>query len=316
MRFWQADDLVNFDVSPGDCRLSTPLPKNNRMLNGLKSAYDRIVGRHPSVKLLGQRVMFPVIDVLCHRRGLFFPRNYPRWSRVTAALGRYDADEMMNFRAYRHFVRQGDTILDIGANVGIHTRILADLTGPHGRVFAFEPTPELFTCLESNTRNFNNCTCIRKAVCGEDGNLDFGIHAHSCTSNALVTARAAPVATIEVNAVSLDAWTNRTGITKVHLVKIDVEGAECAVLTGAATVIAANPDIVFMIEYCPDNLANFGISPGDYFETIRRLGLQCCLMGGDGNIRVITSVVELESVRGVRPFINILAMGAKPAEMT
>lgn len=52
-------------------------------------------------------------------------------------LGRFEASTT---RAYEGIVRPGDTVLDIGANIGAHTLPLARLVGPAGRVVAFEPT--------------------------------------------------------------------------------------------------------------------------------------------------------------------------------
>src|SRR5687768_8794135 len=44
-------------------------------------------------------------------------------------------------RTLRRFVRPGDTVVDVGANMGIHTMLLADAVGPNGRVHAIEPNP-------------------------------------------------------------------------------------------------------------------------------------------------------------------------------
>lgn len=274
----------------------------------LKSIYDKAAGRHPSFKRLAQRASFPFIDALCQAKGYHFPRGYPRWDRLTATLGFHGDNEAQDFRTYQRVIREGDTILDVGANIGIHSRILAGLAGPLGRVFAFEPTPELFTCLEKNTTSFGTCTCIPKAVYSKKATLQFGIHSHSCTSNALLTQGADTIATITVDATSLDSWVVESGITEVHFVKIDVEGAECEVLAGASQLVADHPQIVLMIEYCPSNLARFDVSPSDYHNRIRELGLECFHHDAATRIEKLDTVGKLESIRGSRPFINILAM--------
>src|SRR5690348_16966432 len=56
-------------------------------------------------------------------------------------LGLY---EPSTTRALERLIRPGAQILDIGANVGVHTVHMARLTGPRGRVFAFEPTTFAF----------------------------------------------------------------------------------------------------------------------------------------------------------------------------
>ena len=50
----------------------------------------------------------------------------------------------------RYFVRPGQTCLDIGANAGYHSILLADLVGPTGRVVAFEPNPVVLPKLRTN----------------------------------------------------------------------------------------------------------------------------------------------------------------------
>lgn len=45
---------------------------------------------------------------------------------------------------YSKYVREGDSAIDCGANIGQHTRLLSRIVGPGGRVHAFEPNPDLF----------------------------------------------------------------------------------------------------------------------------------------------------------------------------
>ena len=55
-------------------------------------------------------------------------------------------------------------ILDIGANIGFYTRILSSLTGPTGKVHAFEPDPVNYAHLRDATRNLSNVTTHQLAV--------------------------------------------------------------------------------------------------------------------------------------------------------
>ena len=58
--------------------------------------------------------------------------------------------ELRTLRLYKKIVRNGNIVIDVGANIGAHTLPLAQLVGQLGRVFAFEPTEYAFKKLEHN----------------------------------------------------------------------------------------------------------------------------------------------------------------------
>ncbi|MFC7542969.1 FkbM family methyltransferase [Siccirubricoccus deserti] len=69
-------------------------------------------------------------------------------------------------------VKPGETVADIGANLGYYTVLLADLVGPGGRVMAFEPNPRLFDLLQRNVaiNGFSRwANCHAKAVAAKSG---------------------------------------------------------------------------------------------------------------------------------------------------
>ena len=63
-------------------------------------------------------------------------------------------------------IRSGDSVADIGANVGYYTRQLASLVGRDGRVYSFEPLAENFEILETVVRkgHLENVRCFRTAL--------------------------------------------------------------------------------------------------------------------------------------------------------
>ena len=64
-------------------------------------------------------------------------------------------------------MKPGDTVLDIGANIGHYTARLSNLVGANGRVIAFEPIPETFELLACNVARLaiQNVTLINAAAC-------------------------------------------------------------------------------------------------------------------------------------------------------
>ncbi|MCJ7424010.1 FkbM family methyltransferase, partial [Candidatus Bathyarchaeota archaeon] len=74
------------------------------------------------------------------------------------ALQKSEAQEVM---VLRKIVRSGDTVFDIGANVGQFTCLLAHLAGSKGAVHAFEPIPPVFHKLQNNiSRNGLSSTVL------------------------------------------------------------------------------------------------------------------------------------------------------------
>src|SRR5439155_15680161 len=163
-------------------------------------------------------------------------------------------------RLIRAIDLEGGVSVDIGANIGLHTVLMSDLTGPAGKVFAFEPEAGNFRLLKHNlNRNGStNVTAIQAAVGGRNGTghlavnpLNFGDHrvAHgSPTGRAEVEV---PITTIDESLRSLPH-----GVVK--LIKIDVQGYEWHVIQGMAETLRSNPDAILIVEIFPEGLAEAG----------------------------------------------------------
>src|SRR5438128_7943415 len=81
------------------------------------------------------------------------------------AQGTFDTPEP-EYKLLSQWIKPGDWVLDIGANVGHYTKRLSELVGDHGRVIAFEPVPTTFHLLAANVQLFehSNVTLINAAA--------------------------------------------------------------------------------------------------------------------------------------------------------
>ncbi|MBL7917092.1 MAG: FkbM family methyltransferase, partial [Bacteroidia bacterium] len=61
-------------------------------------------------------------------------------------------------------IRKNDTVLDIGANIGFYATLLAELVGPNGKIYCFEPDGTNFTYLLNASAHLKNITAVNKAV--------------------------------------------------------------------------------------------------------------------------------------------------------
>ncbi len=147
----------------------------------------------------------------------------------------------------------GDVFYDIGANVGFFTMIGAKLVGATGMVYAFEPVPHLAQAVHRNAcRNrFWNVSIIERAVSDHNGpdKLQLTVHPGGAT---LVSTGIRPQDVKEevpVNLITIDAWISDGRLKPPNVVKIDVEGAEEAVLKGMIhTILTHRPTVIYEID--------------------------------------------------------------------
>lgn len=170
-------------------------------------------------------------------------------------------------------LRSAMTVVDLGANVGFYTLLAARLVGPRGRVYAFEPHPVNLRLLERNIQlnKYDNVTTVPRAVsnfCGATslvvGN---GPGVSSLYSGPLTSAK-----TMDVETTTLDEFFSSEGWPAVDLIKIDIEGAECAALDGMSELSARNPGLKLIIEFGVDLMEAAGNTAEDFFEALRHTG--------------------------------------------
>jgi FkbM family methyltransferase len=130
-------------------------------------------------------------------------------------------------------VKSGDIVYDVGANVGFYTVLFARLVGPTGSVVAFEPLPRNLRFLRNHVamNRLKQVRVVDAAVGDLDGESKFADEPTGAMG------KLSPTGTINVSVVSLDALIARQEIATPSLLKIDVEGAEGAVLRGAETML-------------------------------------------------------------------------------
>jgi len=174
----------------------------------------------------------------------------------------YEKDyETENISFFKETIKKNDVILDIGAQIGLMTKLFSDLTGSEGKVYAFEPTPFTYSILQK-TIALNSidktAVAVQAAVSDKKGKATFNvsnvdIDAANSFSN---LKRDHSVSSIEVDVTSVDSFVKERSLSKVNFIKIDAEGAEYFVLLGAAETLQKHRPIVNLALH-PLALANF-----------------------------------------------------------
>ncbi|HXR98407.1 MAG TPA: FkbM family methyltransferase, partial [Terriglobales bacterium] len=148
--------------------------------------------------------------------------------------------EALESRAVADYLRPGMTVVDAGANVGFYTALAAERCGERGRVIAYEPSPyasaRLRAMVERN--RLRQVTVVEAALGDAAGRGTLYIERDANHSPSLI--RSSDLAdTIAVEVRSLDAEAARLGLEKIDLLKLDVEGYEAQVVSGADELLRA-----------------------------------------------------------------------------
>lgn len=164
----------------------------------------------------------------------------------------WDASETEAIRLFYRLSQQAETVLDIGGFVGYFS-LVAALANPKSRVYCFEPVPELQERIRANialNQLSDRITCIAAAVGAAEASTAFyrgGDAMPTCSSlsKSYAVANCPIVKEIPVAVVQLDAWAKKQGMSKIDLVKIDVETGEPQVLEGMVGLLeSSSPDIL------------------------------------------------------------------------
>jgi FkbM family methyltransferase len=146
----------------------------------------------------------------------------------------------------------GDVFYDVGANVGFFTVLAARLVGPNGLVVAFEPVPATadLTRRNSELNGFTNVRVLERAASDVNGSGELVLARHiGGAALSTVPRPADATSAITVVLTTIDALLAESGIAAPTVVKIDVEGAETAVLDGMTETMARHrPTIICEID--------------------------------------------------------------------
>jgi len=187
------------------------------------------------------------------------------------------------------------TCVDVGANVGYFTLLMAKLVRHSGRVIAFEPTQHTFGILKDNIRlnSLNNVMVEQLALCDHDGALQFhegplGFEVYNSAGEITHPSAASQTFTTRsVQCTTLDTYLGVHNISTVDVIKLDVEGAELLVLKGMEDTLQANPQAILIIEFADQTTQGFGYSARDIAVWLKERGWQLSVIKSLGRLSPI-----------------------------
>ena len=147
------------------------------------------------------------------------------------------------------YLKKGSTFIDVGMNIGYETLWAAQRVGSLGKVYSFEPLPKLIEQVKESIdiNKYSNIRIIPKALGTEEGNVDIFLHSQDSGLSSLVYKGESKKKEVILRGI-MDV--ELKDVSNVDLIKIDVEGYEFEVLTGATkTLQKFSPPVVF--EFTP-----------------------------------------------------------------
>jgi FkbM family methyltransferase len=181
------------------------------------------------------------------------------------------------FSFYEDFLRPGMTVVDAGANIGLHALFFAKRVGPEGSVYAFEPGQSAFDRLQSHVKRnqLASVRCFHCALGASEGVVSIKENCQDNSRNFVVENSSGTAGAKSVSLRSLDQVLKEEGVGCVDFMKIDVEGFEPQVLEGASNYLGQQSIRVLQLELDHSSLARSGYTAARVSNMLHDAGYRC-----------------------------------------
>lgn len=191
---------------------------------------------------------------------------------------------------FKKVVKEGNCVVDLGANIGYFTLLAAKLVGQKGKVYAFEPEPRNYSYLLKNIElnNYDNVVAIQKAVSDKTATTKLFICPYDTGHHTIHQYEGIQAYKpdfvdkkkdfVEVDITTLDDFFKDQPI---DVLKMDIEGAEPLALAGMDRVIRANQRLKMFVEFFPLLIKKMGGSPEGFISKVLEYHFSIFLIGGD-----------------------------------
>ena len=196
-------------------------------------------------------------------KNIFFYLENDRYIGKRVALGKYEPYET---KLILRQVKAGDVVVDVGANIGYYTILLADKVEKSGKVYAFEPDITSFEILKKNIKenNLKNVVAVNAAVGSKVGKLKL----HKSKDNLGDHKLYGDGKNIEeIKIIKLDDY---LADIKIDLIKVDTQGWDPEVIKGSEKLIKKNKPVIFM-EYSPASYKVAKLNEKEMMKFLRKI---------------------------------------------
>jgi FkbM family methyltransferase len=171
----------------------------------------------------------------------------------------------------KKYIKRGDTVIDVGGNMGFFVLILNELIGNQGKIFSFEPSKRLLERLKKTIKinNIQNVTIVNLALGETEENTTLHYNPKQTGLSSIVRDFEKGSVSERIKITTLDSF-SRAISNRISFIKIDTEGFEPLVLRGAKETIKKDKPIIY-IELGGDHLE----TSIEALKVLKELGYQC-----------------------------------------
>jgi FkbM family methyltransferase len=233
---------------------------------------------------------------------------------ITNQLKQYSAHTRNELAMLKTLINEGDNIIDIGAHVGTFSIPFARFNNGKGKIYSFEADPENYELLKLNiiTNSLDKVVFPSHAIV-TDSKKSF-IMLKPCDDNSgmnyfLPESGLNNTVNSHTPVINIDEWFELNGRgAKIHLIKIDIEGAELAALRCCKKIINKNLPILY-VEISKTALDRFHTTTLEIEEVLMSFGYKFFKNAGDRNSdNDIFKIVRLEKIDDGGDFYDLLAV--------
>ncbi|MGI0016273.1 MAG: FkbM family methyltransferase, partial [Nitrososphaera sp.] len=241
-----------------------------------------------SIAKLAQSSISAVRTLFTKEQNTIVTRKGLRWNLdlregIDFAIYLLGGFELETRKAFARIVQPGMTVIDIGANIGAHTLPLAAMLGDDGKLIAVEPTDWAFrklkTNLALNSHIISRVTTVQAMLVGSSNEAlpdeifsSWPLTAET-TDDLHPIHLGRPMSTQGAKTITLDDLLQQLDISRVDVIKLDVDGFELGVLQGAQGVISNNESIRIVMELAPSLFNRDDDEMGQIFRLLQSHGL-------------------------------------------
>lgn len=236
--------------------------------------YTRIFS-NPLLKRILNAAILITIPKIITRHGVKLALN-PSDPVISGSLffGVYENQELNLIKKY---AKNGFRFIDIGANIGLYSAIIASIIGEKGSIYSFEPEPKAFKFLQNtiNLNNFKNIHAFQKAASDSEGEIFLYASENNGGDNRAYDLGKESIGfnKVTVKKIHTGNFLLSQGINSADLIKIDVQGYEFYVFQGLIDLINNSKKIAIFTEFWPAGLMLAKSDPRDLLNLFLELKL-------------------------------------------
>ncbi len=259
-------------------------------------------------RVLGKR---SVLSVECEGDRFYLPVHDS--FHITDTLVNHGCLDYEKFQAklIKDALRPSMTVLDLGANIGYYTLMVARGLRGSGRVYAFEPESFNFKLLAANVwaNGYTKAVPLRQAVSDIEGEVTL-FKGSEIGQHSIYVDNVTRLSGLErVSTTTLDCFAER--VEKVEIIKMDIQGAEGRAIRGGERLLTEQHPTLF-IEISPHLLRHAGDDHRDIIELLKSWGYMLSMINESRQKLEVLDAHDVESrCRGLEDYVNVMAKTCK-----